>query len=132
MQIIVNRVGLILYNPDRVTQMKWAVGLAIGLINVTVFVIWIPARLQISDRWVLANAIWDRAEKCIFLVIDAGLNAYFMWLIRSKLVANGLTRYMTLFRFNMGMVCVSISLDVSLVGSGEGFDGLEWDKKLTK
>lgn len=112
MQIMTNRIGLIMYNPDRARKLKWAVGIAIGIINISVFCIWVPARLQISKSYINANHIWDRAEKCIFLVIDGFLNGYFMYLIKSKLVANGLTKYKLVFRFNLVMVIFSLSLDV--------------------
>lgn len=108
-----NRIGLLMYNPDRARKLKWAVGIAIGIINISVFCIWIPARLQISKTYIRANHIWDRAEKCIFLLIDAFLNIYFMYLIKTKLVANGLVKYKLVYQFNLVMVIFSLSLDVS-------------------
>lgn len=83
-----------------------------GLVNISVFCVWIPARLQISETYVHVNEIWDRIEKGIFLVIDAGLNLYFIYLIRTRLIAYGLNKYYPLFKFNMFMVAVSIGLDV--------------------
>ncbi|KAK3318841.1 hypothetical protein B0H66DRAFT_622967, partial [Apodospora peruviana] len=115
MQIMTNRIALIMYDPVRAAKLKWIVIVAIGIINVSVFCIWVPARLQISSTYIQANQIWDRAEKCIFLVIDAALNSYFMYLIKSKLVANGLKKYCLVYRFNLVMVCLSISLDVSII-----------------
>lgn len=111
-QILANRISLILYNPVKERRLKIGLAIAIGIINVSVFCIWVPARLQISETYIRANTIWDRAEKCIFTTIDAGLNAYFMWLVKKKLVANGLTQYNLIFRFNVVMVFISISLDV--------------------
>lgn len=116
MQIIANRISLILYNPDRARKLKWAVGIAIGIINISVFCIWIPARLQISKTYIRANHIWDRAEKCIFLLVDGFLNIYFMYLIKTKLVANGLVKYKLVYRFNLVMVILSLSLDVMIIG----------------
>jgi hypothetical protein len=113
MQILANRLSLIMYNPERERRLKLGLLIAIGLINVSVFIIWVPARLQISPTWVELNEIWDRTEKAIYAVIDVCLNAYFMWLVRSKLVAGGLTKYNVLWKYNMIMVCFSISLDVS-------------------
>lgn len=83
-----------------------------GLINISVFCVWIPARLQISETFVHVNEIWDRIEKGLFLIIDAGLNLYFIYLVRTNLIANGLKKYYPLFKFNMFMVAVSMSLDV--------------------
>ncbi|KAK3934855.1 hypothetical protein QBC46DRAFT_398815 [Diplogelasinospora grovesii] len=116
MHILANRIALIMYSPVRATRLKWIVGVAIGLINISVWCVWIPARLQISEAFIQTNNIWGRAEKCLFLIIDASLNSYFMWLTKSKLVATGLTQYKLLYRFNLLMVCLSISLDVILIG----------------
>ncbi|KAK1755485.1 hypothetical protein QBC47DRAFT_445581 [Echria macrotheca] len=115
-QILANRISLVLYDHEKARKIKLGVAIAIGLINISVFIVWIPARLQISEKWIFANNIWDRAEKCIFLVIDLSLNAYFMWLIKIKLIANGLTRYRLVYRFNLGMVCLSITIDAAIIG----------------
>ncbi|KAI0018109.1 hypothetical protein F4780DRAFT_771935 [Xylariomycetidae sp. FL0641] len=97
-------------------RLRWTVLILIGIINVSVFVIWIPANLRVSPTWVHINSIWDRIEKCIFLVIDASLNCYFVYLVRTRLIANGLTKYTTLFKFNLAMIIFSVSLDAALVG----------------
>jgi hypothetical protein len=114
MQIIINRIALLIRNQHRVQRLKWIVALILGLVNVSVFCIWIPARLQISERIIFINEIWDRIEKVIFLFVDAGLNLYFIHLVRAKLIANGLTKYTVLFKFNLLMVVISLSLDVSI------------------
>lgn len=116
MQILTNRISLILYNPDKARKLKIYVFLAIAVINVSVFIVWIPARLQLSEKWIIVNAVWDRFEKVLFIVVDGGLNYYFMWLIKSKLVANGLTKYRLVYRFNLFMVFISLSLDVMIIG----------------
>jgi hypothetical protein len=68
--------------------------------------------MQISPAWIRANDVWDRVEKGIFLVIDVSLNTYFIYLVRSKLIDNGLVKYKRLYWFNIGMVILSVSLDV--------------------
>jgi hypothetical protein len=93
--------------------LKWSVAIFVGLINISVFIIWIPAQLQISQRWIDINTYWDRCEKVLFAVLDISLNIYFVYLVRSKLIANGLEKYRKLFRFNLAMIFVSVSLDVS-------------------
>lgn len=115
MQILTNRISLILYNPEKARKLKIYIFLAIGVINISVFIVWIPARLQISDKWIRVNDVWDRFEKVLFIAVDGGLNYYFMWLIKSKLVANGLTKYRLVYRFNLFMVFISLSLDVSII-----------------
>lgn len=114
MQILANRLSLIMYDPVKERRLKVGLLIAVGIINVSVFCIWVPARLQISETFIRVNDIWDRMEKAIFAVVDMTLNTYFMWLVKSKLVASGLTQYNILFKYNLIMVCFSISLDVSL------------------
>ncbi|KAH6981398.1 hypothetical protein EDB80DRAFT_783488 [Ilyonectria destructans] len=109
--IIINRIALLMVDQRDVGKIRWGVAILLGLINISVFVIWIPAQLQISKTWVNVNHIYDRIEKAIFLVIDASLHLYFIYLIRVKLIANGLDKYTPLFRFNMFMVAISMSLD---------------------
>jgi len=87
MHIIINRIALIMYDGRKVIRLKWAVALILGMVNVSVFIVWMPARLQISPAWIHFNEIWDRVEKGIFALIDLGLNLYFIYLVRSELVA---------------------------------------------
>ncbi|KAK7943467.1 uncharacterized protein PG986_012580 [Apiospora aurea] len=117
LQIILNRVSILTLDRRRARQLQLATFVAITMINISVFCIWIPAQLQISNRYTHINDIWDRTEKAVFAAIDAGLNAYFLWVVRTKLIANGLTKYWALFRYNIAMICVSISLDLILIGS---------------
>ncbi|KAI0599516.1 hypothetical protein F4775DRAFT_600068 [Biscogniauxia sp. FL1348] len=116
MQIIINRVSLLIADHSAATRLKLIAFIIIGLINISVFVIWIPANLQISETWIHINRIWDRIEKCLFLVLDASLNCYFVYLVRTRLIANGLTKYTKLFWFNVVMIFLSVSLDAILVG----------------
>jgi hypothetical protein len=123
-QIIINRIALLMRDQTMITRIKWGTAVTIGLINISVYCIWIPARLQTSETYVHVNNIWDRIEKGIFLVIDLVLNIYFIYLVHSKLIANGLTKYNRLFQFNVAMIFISVSLDVILIGSmsiGQGF-----------
>lgn len=114
LQIIVNRIALLLPDPRQVNKIKWSVAAYVGVINLSVFCIWIPAQLQRSQTYVSVNHIWDRVEKVMFLIIDAGLNIYFMWLVRRNLIANGLDKYKILFWTNVALDFFSIFLDVSL------------------
>ncbi|KAI0593547.1 hypothetical protein F4775DRAFT_577514 [Biscogniauxia sp. FL1348] len=115
-QIIINRVGLLMEDGSRARRLKWCAFGALAAVNAAVFCAWIPAALQVSPRWIEANRVWDRIEKCLFLLIDAALNLYFVHLVRSQLVANGLTKYTRLYRFNLGMISVSISMDCIMIG----------------
>lgn len=113
MQIIINRIALLMVNPAQVRTLKLSVLALITLINISVFCIWIPAQLQISQTYININIVWDRMEKAIIAVVDVGLNFYFIHLVRARLIANGLTKYTRLFHFNLVMIAISLSLDVS-------------------
>ncbi|KAI1856955.1 uncharacterized protein JN550_013557 [Neoarthrinium moseri] len=97
-------------------KLRWMIFTIMLAINISVFVVWIPARLHFSDKWVYINSIWDRIEKSIFLLVDASLNFYFIYLIWAQILAYDLTKYKTLYKFNIIMVGVSIGLDVALIG----------------
>jgi multisubunit Na+/H+ antiporter MnhB subunit len=116
-QNIINRVRLLMSDDRRAEYLKWSVAIFIGLINISVFIIWIPARLQISLHWMDINNIWDWAEKAIFAAADTGLNALFVHLVRTTMVANGLHKYKQLFWFNLCMTVIFVLLDVSLASS---------------
>ncbi|KAF5550058.1 hypothetical protein FNAPI_7861 [Fusarium napiforme] len=122
--IIINRISLLMVDRRNAIKIRWITAITLGLINISVFCIWIPSQLQISQRYHDINYIWDRIEKGLFLVIDATLHGYFVYLIRIKLIANGLTKYQPLMRYNLVMIAISMSLDVILIGSmsiGNGF-----------
>ena len=112
-QIIINRLSLLMVNREKASRLKWGAFVILTFINITVGIVWIPNRLQISETWIRIDAIWDRIEKVIFLLVDASLNIYFIYLVRTRLISNGLTKYNTLFAVNIAMVIISISLDVS-------------------
>ncbi|UKZ51171.1 hypothetical protein TrVGV298_004927 [Trichoderma virens] len=116
MQIIINRIAYLMAVPGAARSLKWGVFLVLLLVNISVMVIWTPAHLQLSPRWVHINEIWDRAEKVIFLIIDLSLNIRFMYLVRSRLIKSGLSKYVPLYRLNLVLVCFSMCLDVSLIG----------------
>jgi len=115
LQIIINRTALL--GPSKIVtrRLRWGVAVFIGMINITVFCIWIPARLQISQRYIDINQWWDRVEKVLFAVVDLGLNLYFLYIVKSQLIACGLDKYKLLFNFNVGMVVISITMDVLLI-----------------
>lgn len=62
------------------------------------------------------NFIWEHFEKTFFLTLDLSLNLYFLYLVRSKLIANGLTKYWTLYNFNVVIIGISTSMDALLLG----------------
>ncbi|KAF2816610.1 uncharacterized protein BDZ99DRAFT_376053, partial [Mytilinidion resinicola] len=116
LQIIANRVGLVMVDKQKAMRLKWLLFVLIGMVNVSVFCIWIPARMKVNETYIHINNVWDRAEKVIFLFIDLALNGYFLFLVRSKLIARGLTKYKPLFTFNAVIVVASLAMDVLIVG----------------
>jgi hypothetical protein len=86
-------------------------------INVSVFFIWMPARLQVSRKYHLINEYWDRVEKSLYLVVDAALNWYFLKTVKANLIANGLTKYNKLVQFNKRIVVASLLMDVMIIAA---------------
>jgi hypothetical protein len=82
---------------------------------VSVYIIWIPARLQISDSYILINEWWDRIEKIIYLLVDAVLNVYFIRIVQRNLVTRGLTKYRSLVKFNMFIIGFSLGMDILII-----------------
>jgi hypothetical protein len=115
LQIIINRVSILMTDRRQSRNLKIWVAVLITAINISVYNIWIPARLQISARYVRINDIWDRCEKVIYLVVDGALNYYFIRIIQKRLVNRGLSKYRKLVRFNMWIIGFSLSMDVLII-----------------
>lgn len=115
LQIIVNRICILL-GPSQKFQLKLIVAVWITAINISVYCIWVPAKLQISEKYHAINLYWDRIEKCLYLVTDAILNYMFVRIIRKRLVAMGLRKYDKLVSFNEKIIVVSLAMDVLIIG----------------
>jgi len=94
-----------------------ATAVFVTTINISVFCIWIPARLQISHRYHVINEYWDRTEKGLYLFVDAALNWYFLKTVKANLIANGLTKYNKLVQFNQRIVVLSLLMDVMIIAA---------------
>jgi hypothetical protein len=117
MQIIINRIALIAEHRKTVRNLKWGTVVLITSINIAVFIIWIPAHTvpPISDTFVKINDVWDKISKVLILVVDAGLNWYFLKIVNERLVKqHGLTKYKPLVGFNAKLMVLSIAMDVSI------------------
>ncbi|KAF5000142.1 hypothetical protein FGRMN_1956 [Fusarium graminum] len=115
LQIIVNRCGILLTHSKQAYRLKVGVGILITAVNISVYCIWIPARLQISERYIHINEWWDRCEKVIYLIVDGCLNFYFIHIVRKNLIIHGLTKYKRLTHFNMFIIGFSLSMDVLII-----------------
>jgi hypothetical protein len=101
----------------RASQLKWGLVIAIGCINIAVCYIWTVAQMPSATPYqIMVNHMFEKAEKSFFLIIDLALNLYFLYLVRFRLIADGLTKYWRLFKFNVGIVVVSSSMDILLLG----------------
>ncbi|KAB5592700.1 hypothetical protein CTheo_3843 [Ceratobasidium theobromae] len=115
LQIIVNRICILLPTPSRKFWLKFTIAFWITAINISVYCIWVPAKLQISRKYHDINVWWDRTEKCLYLVTDAILNYMFIRIIKDRLVAMGLKKYDKLVKFNERIILVSLSMDVLII-----------------
>jgi hypothetical protein len=116
MQIIINRIALIAEHRSTVTRLKWGTVALITTINIAVFIIWIPAHTvpPISGTFVKINNYWDKISKVLILIVDAGLNYYFLRTVEHRLVKqHGLTKYRPLISFNAKLMVLSVAMDVS-------------------
>ncbi|KAM5343544.1 hypothetical protein ACJ41O_012081 [Fusarium nematophilum] len=116
MQIIIDRMAILMPSPRDATKLRWGVFLVLLLVNFGTLIVWTPAQLQISPRWVSINEIWGRCEKGIFFIVDFALNLRFVYLIRNRMASHGLSKYVSLFRLNMVLIAFSVSLDLMLIG----------------
>lgn len=96
-------------------RLKVGIATLITAVNISVYCIWIPARLQISHKYIWINEWWDRCEKVIYLLVDGALNFYFIHIVRVNLVLHGLTKYKRLVHFNMFIIGFSLSMDVLII-----------------
>lgn len=59
------------------------------------------------------NKYWDRISKVLILLVDAGLNWYFLRIVKVRLVSqHGLAKYKPLVGFNAKLMVLSICMDV--------------------
>ncbi|KAK1994625.1 hypothetical protein LX36DRAFT_583940 [Colletotrichum falcatum] len=119
MQIIINRIAIIVEREQAIVYMRWGTAFVITLINIAVFVIWIPSHLDppVSQTFVTVNRYWDRTSKVLILLVDAGLNWYFLRVVKTRLLnQHGLVKYKPLVGFNAKLMVISIAMDAMLIG----------------
>ncbi|KAL2825831.1 hypothetical protein BDW59DRAFT_161497 [Aspergillus cavernicola] len=116
-QIIANRIALIMMSRRKSLRLRWILFAGIGVINIAVACIWIPGHLEGASYFQRhLNFIFENVEKSFFLIVDLGLNLYFLYLVRYRLIADGLNKYWTLYKFNIGFVAISTTMDALLLG----------------
>lgn len=68
----------------------------------------------VSNTYVEINKYWDRISKVIICLIDAGLNYYFLRIVKQRLLDQyGLMKYAPLVKFNARLMIISVLMDVS-------------------
>ncbi|KAL1747742.1 hypothetical protein HDZ31DRAFT_80175 [Schizophyllum fasciatum] len=115
LQIICNRIGILLSTPKHRLWLKLSVAFLVLLINISVYVVWVPSKMGVAESFKRVNVWWDRVEKVIYLIIDMSLNTYFIWTVKRRLVSYGLRKYDTLVRYNTGIAIVSCGMDVFII-----------------
>lgn len=96
---------------------KLGLVLLVGAVNISVASFWNPGQMPgATPRQVELMKIIERAEKVFFLVLDLSLSLAFLYLVRFRLIALGLSKYWPLFYFNIVAICVSTVMDALFVG----------------
>ncbi|EXU98775.1 hypothetical protein X797_008012 [Metarhizium robertsii] len=109
MQIIINRIAIIAEHRSTIFKLKWGTAFAITCINIAVFCIWIPAHTVPPA----SQVVWDRISKILILLVDAGLNYYFLRTVKRRLILqHALTKYTPLVSFNAKLMVLSVCMDV--------------------
>lgn len=103
-------------NRSRAKQLKYGTAIVILAVNISVFCIWIPAKMEVNKTYERLNVVWDRIEKVIILLVDAALNYYFIRVVQKQLIKPGLTKYRPLVRFNLWMITLSLAMDCLIIG----------------
>lgn len=68
-------------------------------------------------RFIEANKYWDKISKFLICFMDAGLNWYFLRIVKQRLVKYyGLKKYAPLVAFNAKLMILSVGMDVLLIG----------------
>lgn len=59
--------------------------------------------------------MWDRISKILILLVDAGLNYYFLRTVKRRLILqHALTKYTPLVSFNAKLMVLSVCMDVRI------------------
>ncbi|KAK4448924.1 hypothetical protein QBC34DRAFT_464104 [Podospora aff. communis PSN243] len=116
-QIIINRVALIMTSRRRARLLRWSFVGVIGCINISVGYIWTSGTVDgATAAQKRLNFAYEHVQKAFFLIIDLGLNLFFLYLVRTRLIAEGLTKYWKLYNFNAWIVVIATSMDVIPLG----------------
>ncbi|KAH0290606.1 hypothetical protein M436DRAFT_41332 [Aureobasidium namibiae CBS 147.97] len=119
MQIIINRISIISERKATAQRLKIGTAVVISIINIAVFCIFIPSHLTPPPSMVFVhiNKYWDRASKILIMLVDAFLNAYFIYVVKARLVQqHGLRKYKPLVAYYTRLGVISVCMDLMLIG----------------
>ena len=116
LQIMVNRLSFLIVDRRRSRGLKLAVVGVVAFITLAGGSTWIMAAVGLSPGVAAFSHVFDRANKGLFAAVDLALNAAFLYLVWRQLIAAGLAKYWSVFRYNGCCILLSISLDVILIG----------------
>ncbi|KAI1332061.1 hypothetical protein F5Y16DRAFT_212735 [Xylariaceae sp. FL0255] len=117
LQILANRMSILFHKKSRPRQTKTALFIVIALINVFVAAIWLPALLQVKPVFNQLNQIWVRVSMGVLTVADAALNIALMKLVWRYIKEARLKQLKETFWVNCACAGLSVSLDISWLGS---------------
>ncbi|KAK8035796.1 hypothetical protein PG991_001869, partial [Apiospora marii] len=113
-QIIINRIGIIAESQKTVTWVKWCTVAFVSLINISVFVIWIPSRMFASIVFQYHNTDFYFADVQPPPSDKNLLGCWFVHVVKQRLVKqHRLVKYKPLIGFTNWMMLISILMDVS-------------------
>ncbi|KAJ6783007.1 hypothetical protein PWT90_08342 [Aphanocladium album] len=116
-QIIANRVSIIMVNRHKAKWLRLGLFLSILAVNIVVYVVWISAHMpNATPAQKHLNDNFEKAEKTFFLVVDLCLNFLFLYMVRFRLIAGGLSKYWRLLHMNAVLVVLSTAMDAALLG----------------
>lgn len=116
LQVIANRLSFLVLDRRRSKAIKLGVLFIVAFITVAGGCTWIMASMRLSSFLVDFSHVFDRANKGLFAATDLALNAAFLYLLWRQLIAAGLAKYWSIFRYNGCCIVLSISLDIILIG----------------
>ncbi|OLL24037.1 hypothetical protein NEOLI_004573 [Neolecta irregularis DAH-3] len=117
MQIIINRICILLTQRNHRLCLKYGIAVLVGFITMSGLPYWLPENLKVAGNFIYVRSNRNRIEKISYSIIDAFLNFFFIYLVNFKLRAFGFRKYESLLRFNVRIVFISLIMDVILCGT---------------
>ncbi|KAH7103700.1 hypothetical protein BKA62DRAFT_768635 [Auriculariales sp. MPI-PUGE-AT-0066] len=96
---------------------SWAIETLLQIIINRICILLDNRNHRINHKYTELNVYSDRVEKCIYLILDAGLNWFFIRRVKTQLCQyGGFKKYQRLVTFNTRIIWVSIAMDLMIIG----------------